>query len=439
MSAGTHTVVVRAWDSSGAYASQTLTLNVVQGVSVTVSTPANNATVSSPVNIKASAVSAHTITGWHIYVDSNDVYSAGQTTAINASIGMSAGTHTVVVRAWDSTGAYSSQTLTLNVTQSSGVSVNVSSPSTTNVASPLNVTASASSVNPITGWHIYVDGNDVYSAGAVTSIDTNLDIASGSHQMVVRAWDSTGAYGSQTLNLNVQSGGGGQTINGIDQFTNWINCTASKCGATNGGANYLWYTGQTAPDGTNPTTEFALTGGPAAYDGMYMYHQNASIDPNTTTHQINTLTYSFDLYMPSQYINTPQAIEFEVQQEEGGNLFNFAWQLDYGDMWQTQQMWLRLYNYQNGSWADSGLPKLARLSAGWHHISAAFHTVGTAIYHDSITVDGTTYTVPAPNNQTNAVSNGSQEFNNAVQLDLNGNAQAFTIYLKNMSLNYTLY
>jgi hypothetical protein len=84
-------------------------------LSVTVSTPANGATVSSPVSMAASATSAHTITGWHIYVDGADRYSAGQVTSISTSLTMSSGTHTVIVRAWDSTGAFRDRTLTITV------------------------------------------------------------------------------------------------------------------------------------------------------------------------------------------------------------------------------------------------------------------------------------------------------------------------------------
>lgn len=316
-----------------------------------------------------------------------------------------------------------------------GVTVSVSSPANNaTVSSPVTINASASSTSTITGWHIYVDSQNVYGAGQVNAISASISMSIGSHQVVVRAWDSTGAYGDQTLTLNVQAG---TTIGGIDQMTDWVNCTASACGTTNGGASFVWQTGASAPDGSAPTTKFGLTGGPS-YSGMYMYHRNLSLAPGTGTTAVKTLTYAFDLYMPSASINAPQAIEFEVQQENGVNLFNFAWQLDYGDMWQTQQMWLRLYNYSSKQWVDSGLPKLSRLGAGWHHISAAFHTSGTSIYHDSITIDGTTYMVPSPNNLTPATSSTQQVFNNAVQLDINCSSAPYTIYLRNMSVTYSL-
>jgi hypothetical protein len=67
------------------------------------------------VPVAASATSAHTITGWHIYVDGADVFSAGQVNSISTNVPMNAGTHTVIVRAWNSTGAYGDRTLTITV------------------------------------------------------------------------------------------------------------------------------------------------------------------------------------------------------------------------------------------------------------------------------------------------------------------------------------
>ena len=205
MNPGTHTVVVRAWDNTGAFGDQTLTLNVVSGVAVTVSSPANNASVSSPVATNASATSGNAITGWRIYVDSNNVYTGGPVTSINPGVDMTTGSHTVVVRAWDSTGAFGDQTLTLNVTSSSGVVVSVTDPpDQATPSSPVTFNASASSGNTITCWHIYVDGVDSYSAGQVNSISPSLSIGAGQHTVVIRAWDSTGAFGDQTLTITVQ-------------------------------------------------------------------------------------------------------------------------------------------------------------------------------------------------------------------------------------------
>ena len=175
---------------------------------VTVTSPMNNSSVGSPVLVQASASPSpgHTISGWVIYVDSVNVYQTGAVTSINTNINMAAGKHTVIVRAWDTSGAYGDQTLNITV-NTSKPTVTVSTPTNNStVSSPTKLKASAtpSSGQKICGWWVYVDGMGVYSAGSVNSINTNLSMAPGVHQIVVRAWDTSGAYGDQTINVTVE-------------------------------------------------------------------------------------------------------------------------------------------------------------------------------------------------------------------------------------------
>jgi hypothetical protein len=82
-------------------------------------------------------------------------------------------------------------------------SVTVSSPASgSTVASPVRFVASATSSAPITGMKIYVDGLVKY-ATSLSRIDVNLTLANGSHQVVVRAWDNTGAYFSSNRTITV--------------------------------------------------------------------------------------------------------------------------------------------------------------------------------------------------------------------------------------------
>jgi hypothetical protein len=82
---------------------------------VNLSTPANDASVNSPAEIKGTALSSHTITGWAIYVDGVSKFSQNNGTSISASLTMGVGTHSIIVRAWDSTGAYGDQTINVTV------------------------------------------------------------------------------------------------------------------------------------------------------------------------------------------------------------------------------------------------------------------------------------------------------------------------------------
>jgi len=202
---GWHTIVVRAWDTSNAYGSQTIMVNATATKpTVTVSFPTSGWNVSSPIALRASATpsTGRTIVGWWVYLDSKGVYNTGAANSISPNINASPGNHTLVVRAWDSSGAYGDQTLAVTVKQ--GVSVDITTPKNgSSDNSPVKVSANASSANAIKGWEIYVDSVPEFNQGGGTQINASLSLNRGSHVLMVRAWDTSNAYGDQTIDISV--------------------------------------------------------------------------------------------------------------------------------------------------------------------------------------------------------------------------------------------
>src|SRR5579859_2233214 len=91
-----------------------MTLATAAFAGVTVSSPAAGSTSGSPVHFVASATSTNPVTAMRIYVDSVSVYLT-MTSSLDTSVTMSAGTHSVIVQAWDTTGAVFKTPLTLTV------------------------------------------------------------------------------------------------------------------------------------------------------------------------------------------------------------------------------------------------------------------------------------------------------------------------------------
>lgn len=105
--------------------------------------------------------------------------------------------------AYDMGGMFLSSTSTVCTASSNGVTI-CSPTNGSTVASPVHVTAAAkSSLASITAMRVYVDNTSVYSVNAA-SINTYLSIASGTHSMVVQAWDATGAVYKSSLSIQVQ-------------------------------------------------------------------------------------------------------------------------------------------------------------------------------------------------------------------------------------------
>ena len=127
----------------------TLTLATASFAGVTVSSPAAGSTSGSPVPFVASATSTHPITAMRIYVDNISVYLVSAS-SLSTSVTMSAGTHSVVVQAWDSTGAVFKTPLTLTV---SGTTPSPTpTPTPTGFPAPPSTAVVKSNIDQMTGW-----------------------------------------------------------------------------------------------------------------------------------------------------------------------------------------------------------------------------------------------------------------------------------------------
>jgi len=122
MATGSRVLVVQAWDSKGTVFKSQITITVNPPGAVTISSPANGATVTSPVRVVASASSSNTITSMQIYVDNVSVY-GNSSNKIDTQLSMAARSHTVVVQAWDSTSAVFKAQVGITVTVPAGVTV----------------------------------------------------------------------------------------------------------------------------------------------------------------------------------------------------------------------------------------------------------------------------------------------------------------------------
>ena len=84
--------------------------------SVTVTSPANGATVGTPVQFVATANGGpRPVTALRIYVDGISAYTVNNTTGLNTSLALAAGTHSVVVQGWNAAGTVFKSPLTIKV------------------------------------------------------------------------------------------------------------------------------------------------------------------------------------------------------------------------------------------------------------------------------------------------------------------------------------
>jgi acid phosphatase len=205
--------------------------------SVTISSPWSGATVSSPVQVLASAVSGNSsypVVGMRLYVDSTLVYTV-YSASMNTSQTLTPGAHTLTVLAGDASGKSYYKSINITVATATTGSVTITSPANgATVSSPTQFVASATanSGRTITAMQIYVDNVSVYSTSAA-SINTSLSLASGAHSVVIQAWDSAGTTYKTARNITVSgTGGTGTTAGTLAVSSSSLNFGSVSVGST---------------------------------------------------------------------------------------------------------------------------------------------------------------------------------------------------------------
>jgi hypothetical protein len=297
------------------------------------------------------------------------------------------------------------------------VGVNVSSPSNNYSGNaPIHVVANASSNYPISGWVVYVDGQTAYSAGWTGNIDTNVNMAQGSHQLVVRAWDAHGAWGDKWVNVTVTGGNGNglptppgnaKVFSNLQQANTWGWCHDPGCAGGSGQGSYWMAKWQGSPSLSGGSTEFFNSGVWAnallwtKVGGGYNYARNFLMD--------------YYLYVDDVSQWAAQAMEMEGFQFVDGWNYMMGMQCDVGTkLWDT-------WDQAAGRWYGTSIPCQAFSPWTWHHIQWYITTdTGSHTYtYRTLVVDGHSY----PVNTTRRASYNGWNNNVGVQWQLDVNAK----------------
>lgn len=226
---------------------------------VSVSSPSAGSTVGSPVHFVASASGSNTISAMKVYVDGNTAYSTSSA-SIDTYLSMGTGSHYIVTNAWDNSGNLyqdkrtitvgSTSTSTSSSTSSSSVStgsvgVTISSPTNGSTSgSPVHVVASAvpGGSYPIASMKLYVDGNGNYLTYS-NKMDTYVSMGTGSHNLVISAWDNSGKIYTSSTSVTVGSG-----------TTSTTSTSTSSTSSTTAGVHF-----STPSDGATVSSPFTVT------------------------------------------------------------------------------------------------------------------------------------------------------------------------------------
>jgi len=174
--------------------------------------PVSGSTVSSPVHLVTTSkpTAGHNISAQWVYVDSAVVLKSTQAN-LDTNVAVPGGTHQLRIQVWDGGGNLFKDAVTVTVNGSSGCSIStpgaiVCEPTNgATVSSPVHFVAKAfpSSGRTISAIWVYVDNVNVYRTTDST-VDTNLTVAAGTHNIRIQAWDTSGALFKAGVDVTVR-------------------------------------------------------------------------------------------------------------------------------------------------------------------------------------------------------------------------------------------
>jgi PKD repeat protein len=193
---GTYTVTATVTDAFSKSSQATATVTAGSAPLISISQPANNSTVHSPVHIVASGTAPSGVGALQIYLDNTLVYQANAG-SFDTTVAAAPGLHYIVVQLWDQLGNYYKQPLNVTVIPNLVTSLSLSA-ATIAAGDPVTATISAISGNMISSSINWGDGTT--SAGPSA---THAYSAAGSYAITGTASDAAGSVQS-TTNVTVE-------------------------------------------------------------------------------------------------------------------------------------------------------------------------------------------------------------------------------------------
>ncbi len=162
---------------------------------VTVTTPANGATVSGPVPFVASATTSCSkgVATMGIYTAPGVLAYVSNGARLNASLNLNAGTYNTTVEEWDYCGGAATKAVTITVSNQSGVHL-TSPANNSTVGSPVNfsATATTSCSKGVASMGIYTAPYQLAYVGNGASLNHDLTLSAGTYHATVTEWDNCG-------------------------------------------------------------------------------------------------------------------------------------------------------------------------------------------------------------------------------------------------------
>jgi hypothetical protein len=412
--------------------------------SVTVSSPANGATVSSPVQYIATATTSTCSKGVAsvgVYVN-NQLIVTQNGTSLKTPVSLAPGKYNTVVEEWDYCGGATFTPLAITVTSQAGVFV-TSPANNSTVSSPASYVATATTgcSKGVASIGVYVNNKLILTQGGA-KLNAQVTLGAGPQNTVVEEWDACGGASYVPVNLTVQ--GSGTKLSNLQTSTGWnswgqgaptyVDCSPSPCN----GFQFSHTLNVASPSLSGHATEFTLGGatGTAPWGdvlfslpliGQYST-QNLPDTNRTLMPALHNFTYDAYFYVTNAPVT--QVLEFDISMymnsvgqiwgNQCNNLGDKAW-----DIWDNA----------NAKWVSTGAP-CNLINGGWNHVTLQMQReADNSLLYQSITLNGVTIVL---NKSYAPFYVPASWYGVTVNYQMDGNAKQtpYSTYLDNFSLTY---
>ena len=406
---------------------------------VSVSSPANGATVGTSVHYVATATTTTCSIGvasMGVYVDNQLKYVVNGT-SLNTTLTVSPGSHNTVVEQWDFCGGATYTSMTINVTAASGVFVTSPAANAT-VASPVSYVATATTATCAKGvasMGVYVNNQLKFVANG-TSMNTSLTLPPGSYDTVVEEWDFCGGASFTHVPITISGNAftqlqasGGWT--GYGEFPPKYDI-CSSCGS---GVTWAMSQGITSPSLSGKATRFDI-GGTTPYSDVLWTNpvigdfSSRGLPDHGHAIVPNLHNFTYDISFYGSALELSQVIEFDINQYFNGMGFTWGSQCRIAGGHEID-----IWDNVNWKWVSTGVPCHPNNNS-WNHLTLQVQRTwdNWLLYH-SITLNGMT-TVIDRYFPPFSVPSGWYGVTVNYQMDGNYQQAPYTVYVDNLSLTY---
>jgi len=412
------------------------------GVSVT--SPANGATVSGSVSFVASATTSCSkgVASMGIYTAPGVLAYVVNGASLNTSLSLSAGTYNTTVEEWDYCGGAATKAITVTVSSQSGV--HLTSPSNNgSVGSPVNfsATATTSCSKGVATMGIYTAPNQLAYVGNGASLNQNLTLSPGIYNATVTAWDNCGGASSAPVTVTVNGGSSGPSFTNLQHSGGWsgygqtapnyVDCSPSPCD----GITFSMYQNVKSPSMSGEASEFNLSGSTPFGDTLWNNHLIGALSsqgmPDKNHNEVNTYhNFTYDVYFYGSNLGLAQALEFDVNQffDSMGFIWGHECRVAGGNEWDV-------WDNVSSKWIPTGIPCYPSNNS-WNHLTIKVErTSSNDLMYQSITLNGVTNTLNWTYGHGSAPSSWWGVTIN-YQMDGNSKQNAYSVYLDELTFSY---